>query len=66
VKETFKALWLNHKKKIVAIAIAILSALGLLNADLREAIHEATAPKIEAPAPAPTPAPEASKVEQAK
>lgn len=53
--EFVKTIWANHKKKIIALIAMILTALGILTADLREAIHEATAPEskpaaIEAPA----------------
>ncbi|MFN9975755.1 MAG: hypothetical protein ACK58T_38260 [Phycisphaerae bacterium] len=49
MKDVLKSLWLNHKKKLVALLVMILTSIGLLSEDVRQAIHEATAPKVEAP-----------------
>lgn len=47
---------------ICAIVVALLTALGILSDDVKDAIHKATAPAVESPAvlaPAPSLAPEA-------
>jgi hypothetical protein len=44
MKETLKTIWENHKKKIIALIVMLLTSLGIMSTDLRQAIHEATAP----------------------
>lgn len=69
MKDVLKNIWVNHKKKLIALVIMILSAIGVLNDDVKQAIHEATAPKVEAvvaPAVAPAAVVAPEKVEEKK
>lgn len=57
MKDVLKSLWLNHKKKLIGLLVMILAGVGVLSPELKQAIHEATAPeKVEVVAPAAAPA----------
>jgi len=51
MKDVLKSLWLNHKKKLIGLLVMILAGLGVLSPEVKQAIHEATAPEaVVAPA----------------